>query len=81
MFKTLTAKEEQTYRNWARENYTPLDEIPEFWHPVVRDECTKINLASVDLDTVEIGADGIITARRPFRAVHWADLFEDSELD
>ena len=48
---------------------------------VARNGSAWNGVIAVDLDTVEVGADGSITARRPFRAVRWADLFEDSERD
>jgi len=48
-FRTLNDLEEEQFRDWASDNYTPFDNIPEFWHPVVREECHKINAeASVE---------------------------------
>ena len=43
MFRELTPEEEKTFRQWARDNYLPLGEIKGIWHPVVQDECVKIN--------------------------------------
>lgn len=43
MFRILTAKEEKRFRRWARKNYKPGNNILEIWHPVVQDECNKIN--------------------------------------
>lgn len=43
MFRTLTTNEEQEFRAWARANYEPLEEIRGIWHPVIQDECAKIN--------------------------------------
>lgn len=43
MFRDLNLEEEKEFRQWARENYKPGDEINSVWHPVVRDECEKIN--------------------------------------
>lgn len=43
MFRKLDSEEEQEFRLWARENYKPGTEIDSLWHPVVRDECEKIN--------------------------------------
>lgn len=43
MFKKLGRKKEAEFRKWARDNYyidSPIDPV---WHPVVRDECKKIN--------------------------------------
>ena len=43
MFKQLTKQEEREYRKWAIENYEPFSEINGTWHPVVQDECRKLN--------------------------------------
>jgi len=51
MFKTLTPNEEESYRQWARDNYTPMKPIPGIWHPVVQDECAKMN-ATVTIEEV-----------------------------
>lgn len=42
-FRELSPAEEQEFRQWARDNYTPGAEQSPLWHPVVRDECNKIN--------------------------------------
>lgn len=42
-FRDLTPEEDAEYRKWARDNYKPLSVIEGIWHPVVQDECTKIN--------------------------------------
>jgi hypothetical protein len=46
MFRELTPEEEVPFRQWARENYKPFDPIKGIWHPVVQEECTKINKES-----------------------------------
>lgn len=43
MFKTLTPTEVESYRQWARENYTRMEPIRGIWHPVVQAECVKMN--------------------------------------
>jgi len=43
IFRDLTKEEEGLFRHWARENYKPLSPINGIWHPVVQDECRKIN--------------------------------------
>jgi hypothetical protein len=43
MFRNLGQSEEEAFRLWARENYKPLGPISGIWHPVVQDECAKIN--------------------------------------
>jgi len=42
-FRTLTPTEEDQFRSWARDNYEPGAEIKGTWHPVVQDECVRIN--------------------------------------
>jgi hypothetical protein len=43
LFRTLDPDEEAEFRAWARTNYDPLSPINGVWHPVIQDECRKIN--------------------------------------
>lgn len=43
LFRDLSDKEEAEFRQWARENYHPNEPISGIWHPVVQDECARIN--------------------------------------
>jgi hypothetical protein len=43
LFRDLTPDQEQEFRRWARDNYEPGEKINGVWHPVVQDECVKIN--------------------------------------
>ena len=43
LFKQLSPEEEAEFRQWARENYTPFEPIKGIWHPVVQDECRRMN--------------------------------------
>ena len=43
VFKDLSQEEERVFRQWAREHYEPYSQIMGIWHPVVQDECVKIN--------------------------------------
>lgn len=43
LFKSLSKDEEKNYRKWARDNYTPIENIPGIWHPVIQDECVRMN--------------------------------------
>ena len=43
LFNQLSAEEEKKFRQWARDNYTPLDTIKGIWHPIVQDECALMN--------------------------------------
>jgi hypothetical protein len=42
-FRALTLAEDAQFRSWARDNYEPGAEIKGIWHPVVQDECVRIN--------------------------------------
>jgi len=43
LFKKLEVDEIISFRQWARENYSPGEEISGVWHPVVQKECVLIN--------------------------------------
>ena len=43
LFRDLTEKEEHYFREWARDNYVPFNPISGVWHPVVQDECRRMN--------------------------------------
>ncbi len=43
LFRTLSTEEEIEFRQWARENYKRFSPISGIWHPVVQDECRKMN--------------------------------------
>ncbi len=43
LFKNLTKKEEEEYRQWARDNYIPFTPIIGVYHPIVQEECIKMN--------------------------------------
>jgi hypothetical protein len=45
LFKELNENQETEFRRWARDNYEPLTPIEGIWHPVIQDECAKINSA------------------------------------
>tara|TARA_R110002167_G_scaffold143936_6_gene333530 strand:+ start:2328 stop:2531 length:204 start_codon:yes stop_codon:yes gene_type:complete len=58
MFKDIPegSEEEKEFRLWARENYEPLSPILGIWHPVVQNECVKMNETepfAVDLKEVK----------------------------
>ena len=43
IYKELNEKEIEEFKKWARDNYVPNSEINSAWHPVVKEECKKIN--------------------------------------
>tara|TARA_R110000824_G_scaffold116395_4_gene267803 strand:+ start:3716 stop:4042 length:327 start_codon:yes stop_codon:yes gene_type:complete len=48
VFRTLCDDESKVFRQWARDNYVPLSDIDDMWHPFVQDECSKINIALLE---------------------------------
>lgn len=42
-FRKLSSEEEADFRKWARDTYKPFSDISGIWHPVVQDECKKMN--------------------------------------
>ena len=44
IFRNLTPEEEKEFRQWARDNYRPLESIRGTWHPVIQAECVKMNI-------------------------------------
>lgn len=42
-FRELSPKEEREFRQWARNNYLRHTPIKGVWHPVIQDECVRIN--------------------------------------
>lgn len=43
LFQQLSPEREQEFRQWARNNYQVYAPIDGVWHPVVQDECQKMN--------------------------------------
>ena len=43
LFRTLSKEEEKEFRAWARDNHQPGDEVCSVWHPIVVEECKKID--------------------------------------
>lgn len=50
-FKQLSSEEEKEFRQWARDNYKVGEPISGIWHPVVQDECVKMNTENSSLAT------------------------------
>lgn len=53
LFRDLTPEEEDSFRDWARQNYQPFSEISGVWHPVIQDEARRIN-EQTELDFTDI---------------------------
>lgn len=43
LFRNLNDEEENDFRKWARKNYRKYEPIKGIWHPIVQEECVKIN--------------------------------------
>lgn len=46
-FRTLTETEKTEFRRWARENYKINSLIDLLWHPVIVEECEKMNSENI----------------------------------
>lgn len=42
-FQTLPPESIEEFREWAREHHKPGNPVSGMWHPVVRDECRRID--------------------------------------
>lgn len=54
LFRELDPVEQEQFREWARENYKPGEEINPVWHPVVQEECSKIELADLAREALAV---------------------------
>lgn len=45
----VTPEEETEYRAWARDHYQIGDDINGRWHPVIQDECVKMNYSRINI--------------------------------
>jgi hypothetical protein len=43
-FRKLSSKEEEEFRQWARDCYVVNTPVSEAWHPAARAECELMNL-------------------------------------
>lgn len=43
IYRTLDKKETKEFQQYAKENYVPGTAINPIWHPVVKEECKKMN--------------------------------------
>tara|TARA_R110000751_G_C13622757_1_gene464797 strand:+ start:207 stop:392 length:186 start_codon:yes stop_codon:yes gene_type:complete len=48
LFKTLNESDVKIYKKWARDNFKIGTDINKVWHPVVQNECDKINQEYID---------------------------------
>jgi len=53
-FRDLSPAEDRQFREWARENYKPGEDINPCWHPAVQDECCKIELAALAKEALAV---------------------------
>lgn len=47
-FRSLDDQEVNEFKQWARDNHKPGDTIQGIWHPVIREECQRIDQESSD---------------------------------
>jgi len=56
-FKPLTRAEQEEFRAWARLHFAPGDEIRRIWHPIVQEECARINVRAWETSHQETPTD------------------------
>lgn len=44
MWRPLSFEEIKSFKQWARDNYKPMDDISGGWHPVTQFECVVMNI-------------------------------------
>ena len=44
IYRELDSEEEKSFRTWARDNYKVGSPIQGHYHPVIQDECVKMNI-------------------------------------
>ena len=49
LWDRLTPDEETELRKWARDNFKVGEDINGRWHPVIQDECVKMNFLKVNI--------------------------------
>jgi hypothetical protein len=54
MYKDLSDEAKARYREWARNNHKPGDDINCTWHPIIKDECGLINERFVDKTVAKV---------------------------
>jgi hypothetical protein len=57
LFKSLTPEEEKSYRIWARYNYAQYSPINGVWHPVIQDECRRMNQGEAMLQAIGVRSE------------------------
>jgi hypothetical protein len=45
-FKDLDPAEVESFKQWARDNHSKGDAINGCWHPIIRDECARLDSAA-----------------------------------
>jgi hypothetical protein len=43
LFRELSEEEILAFQAWARANYIPYSPIDGIWHPVIQEECVRMN--------------------------------------
>jgi len=71
LYKDLSPSEELEFRQWARSNWKVGEEVNEAWHPIVRDECSKIHLEYAK--SVDEHIKRINEKVRTYMDDHWRD--------
>jgi len=60
LFRELGPEEVEEFRQWARDNHDYQAELNPVWHPIIRDEWFKLNVARTEEILREAGATDLI---------------------
>lgn len=69
-FRPLTPEEEADFRQWARDNWKPGDEINGLWHPVVRDEIAHLQFLNSEAKRFRVAVEVVINATNALDAAN-----------
>ena len=81
LFRKLDQYEEAEFRAWARKNYVPGSPMNEVWHPVVRDECEKMNSEKEGAVTNEPVRCQFCKKEMPLKEVAYAEECADCKKE
>ena len=62
-FRDLDEEEVEVFRKWARDNYKPYNQIKGVWHPVIQEECVKMNREGDITDFLKLGIKSELAKR------------------
>jgi hypothetical protein len=62
LFRDLSESEANEFRQWARDNYKLGESIKSIWHPVIQDECNKMQTEVLPCHLFKIGVSNMVSS-------------------